>query len=54
MNICLISQNASPGFTIFRKDFIRYLVNQGHQVYAFAIDYTEDSRSKVQDGKNGF
>jgi glycosyltransferase involved in cell wall biosynthesis len=47
MNICLISQNASPGFTIFRKDFIRYLVNQGHQVYAFAIDYTEDSRSKV-------
>jgi glycosyltransferase involved in cell wall biosynthesis len=47
MNICLISQNVSPGFTIFRKDFIRYLVNQGHQVYAFAIDYTEDSRSKI-------
>lgn len=49
MNICLVSQNASPGFTIFRKDFIRYLVNQGHQVYAFAIDYTEDSRSKVSE-----
>ena len=47
MIICLISQNASPGVTIFRKDFIGYLVNQGHQVYAFAIDYTEDSRSKV-------
>jgi glycosyltransferase involved in cell wall biosynthesis len=47
MKIALISQNASPGFIIFRKDFIRYLVNQGHQVYAFAIDYTEDSRSKV-------
>ena len=31
MNIFLVSQNASPGFTIFRKDFIRYLVNQGHQ-----------------------
>lgn len=47
MNICLISQNASPGFTIFRKDFIRYLVNQGYQVHAFAIDYTADSRKTV-------
>jgi glycosyltransferase involved in cell wall biosynthesis len=47
MNICLVSQNASPGFTIFRKDLIIYLVSQGHQVHAFAIDYTEDSRSKV-------
>ena len=49
MNICLISQNASPGFTIFRKDFIRYLVNQGHQVHAFAIDYTVDSRETVSE-----
>ena len=49
MNICLISQNASPGFTIFRKDFIRYLVNQGHQVHAFAIDYTVDSRKTVSE-----
>ena len=49
MNICLISQNASPGFTIFRKDFIRYLVNQGHQVHAFAIDYTADSRETVSE-----
>ena len=47
MKICLISQNASPGFTIFRKDFIKYLVNQGYQIYAFAIDYTTDSRKKV-------
>ena len=49
MNICLISQNASPGFTIFRKDFIKYLVNQGHQVHAFAIDYTVDSRKTVSE-----
>jgi glycosyltransferase involved in cell wall biosynthesis len=49
MNICLISQNASPGFTIFRKDFIRYLVSQGYQVYAFAIDYTVDSREIVSE-----
>jgi len=49
MNICLVSQNASPGFTIFRKDFIRYLVNQGHQVHAFAIDYTADSRETVSE-----
>jgi len=47
MNICLISQNASPGFTIFRKDFIKYLVGQGHKVYAFAIDYNVDSHEKV-------
>jgi glycosyltransferase involved in cell wall biosynthesis len=49
MNICLISQNASPGFTIFRKDFIKYLVNQGFQVHAFAIDYTVDSRKNISE-----
>ena len=49
MNICLISQNASPGLTIFRKDFIRYLIDQGHQVYAFAIDYTVVSREIVSE-----
>ena len=49
MKIALISQNASPGFIIFRKDFIRYLVNQGHQVHAFAIDYTADSRETVSE-----
>lgn len=46
--ICLISQNASPGLVIFRKDFIEYLVSQGHEVYAFAIDFTDDSREKVK------
>lgn len=48
MKICLISQNASPGFLIFRKDFIEYLVSQGHVVYAFALDYSDDSRQAVQ------
>lgn len=48
MKILLISQNASPGLVIFRKDFIEYLVSQGHKVYAFAIDYTPESRSIVE------
>ncbi|MBE0472142.1 MAG: glycosyltransferase family 4 protein, partial [Methyloprofundus sp.] len=48
MKVCFISQNASPGLVIFRKDFIEYLVGQGHQVYAFAIDYTPESRSIVE------
>ena len=47
--ICLISQNAFPGFLIFRKDFIRYLVSQEHDVYAFAIDYTPDTKKFVED-----
>ena len=48
MNICLIAQNASPAFSIFRKDFIKFLVSQGHVVYAFAIDYTDESREIVK------
>jgi glycosyltransferase involved in cell wall biosynthesis len=47
MNICLILKNAYPDVTIFRKDLIKHLVKNGHQVYAFACDYTEDSRSEV-------
>lgn len=49
MKICLISQNVSPGFLIFRKDFIRYLVLQGHEVFAFALDYTPKTRKAVSD-----
>lgn len=49
MKICLISQNASPGILIFRKDFISYLVCQGYEVYAFAIDYDSQSRKLVED-----
>jgi glycosyltransferase involved in cell wall biosynthesis len=48
LKICLISQNASPGFLIFRADFIRYLVAQGHRVYCFAIDYTEVTKKQVE------
>lgn len=48
MKVALISQNASPGLLIFRKDFIEYLVNQGCEVYAFAIDYKTESRSVVK------
>jgi glycosyltransferase involved in cell wall biosynthesis len=49
MKICLISQNVTPGLLIFRKDFIRYLVLQGYDVYAFALDYTTESRKAVAD-----
>ena len=48
MKIVLITQNASPGLVIFRKDFIEYLVSQGHKIYAYAIDYTPESRSIVE------
>lgn len=48
MRIALISQNASPGLVIFRKDFIEYLVGHGQQVYAFAIDYTTESRLIIE------
>lgn len=47
--IAFISQNASPGIVIFRKDFIKYLVSNGHEVFVFAIDYTAESRSSVKD-----
>jgi len=49
MKICLISQNVTPGLLIFRKDFIRFLVNKGHEVYAFAIDYTPESLKALED-----
>ena len=49
MNIGLISQNAVPGLTIFRKDLIKYLVKQGHKVFAFAIDYNIESREIVSE-----
>ena len=48
MNISLISQNAIPGLTIFRKDLISY-VKKGHKVFAFAIDYNAESREIVSE-----
>jgi len=49
MKIVLISQNVSPGFLIFRKDFIRYLAERGHAVYAFAVDYTAETKKAIKD-----
>lgn len=48
MKIVLVSQNVSPGLLIFRLDFIKYLVSQGHTVYAFALDYTAESKILVE------
>lgn len=48
MKICLISQNAFPGLLVFRVDLIRYLVTQGYEVYAFAIDYRDDSKKAIE------
>lgn len=47
MNIVLVSQNHSPGLLIFRRDFIQYLVNQGHTIYAFALDYSSEAKAAV-------
>lgn len=46
-NVALVSQNCRPGLTIFRRDLILELVDQGHKVYAFAIDYTPATREEV-------
>lgn len=48
MKITLISQNASPGLVIFRKELIQYLSAQGHKVYCFAIDFTDATREQVK------
>lgn len=48
MRIVLISQNVYPGILIFRKDFIKYLVADGHDVYCFCLDYNRESKSIVE------
>jgi glycosyltransferase involved in cell wall biosynthesis len=48
LRVVLISQQVSPGLVIFRKTFIEHLVSLGHQVYAFAVDYTPDTRKQVE------
>lgn len=48
MKITLISQNASPGLVIFRKELIQTLSAQGHKVYCFAIDFTDATREQVK------
>lgn len=48
MKTTLISQNASPGLVIFRKELIQTLASQGHKVYCFAIDFTDATRAQVK------
>src|SRR5690554_1294605 len=48
MKITLISQNASPGLIIFRKELIQTLSAQDHKVYCFAIDFTDATREQVK------
>lgn len=47
MKIALIGTSASCVYG-FRADLIKALVSAGHEVYAFALDYDEHSRLKVQ------
>lgn len=48
LKIILISQNVSPGILIFRADLVKSLVDKGHVVYAFALDYTAETKSVVE------
>lgn len=45
--IILLSQSVIPGFTIFRSDLIRLLVERGCRVYALAPDYTPATMASV-------
>lgn len=49
MKIVLISQVASPGLLIFRKPLIQELVASGHQVYCFAVNFTDVTRQQIID-----
>lgn len=48
MKIILIG-TLSSGILGFRRDFIQHLVLNGHQVFAFAIDYNEVTKKKVEE-----
>lgn len=48
MKIALIGTTATAVLG-FRADLIKALVLNGHQVYAFALDYTEHSKAGVKD-----
>lgn len=48
LKIVLVSQNASPGLLVFRKDFIKFLVGKGYEVFCFSNDYTENTKSAVR------
>lgn len=48
MKIALVGTTANS-ILGFRRDVILSLVSQGHAVYAFAVDYTEQDKLKVQE-----
>ena len=48
MKIVLISTDVWPSYSIFRKDFIEYLVSKGYVVYCFALDYTDESKKLIK------
>ena len=48
MKIALIGTTATAVLG-FRADLIKVLTLNGHQVYAFALDYTEHSETGVKD-----
>lgn len=47
MKICLIGTVASSTLN-FRKEIIQLLKSQGHEVYVFATDYTEQTKKSAQ------
>ncbi|EKT54130.1 glycosyltransferase family 4 protein [Providencia burhodogranariea] len=47
MKIAIIGTNASS-ILGFRKDLIISLIEKGHEVFAFAIDYTSDEKNRVE------
>lgn len=48
MKIALITQNASPGLLIFRKDLIETLASEQHTIYGLAADYDDSSRNAIR------
>ena len=48
MRVVLVSQNVTSGVLTFRKDLIKFLVEKGHEVYALANDYDEETKLLVE------
>ncbi len=49
MKIVFVSQNVSPGILIFRRELIKWFVENGDLVYCFAIDYCDETRGLVKE-----
>ena len=48
IRVALISQDVYPAFNLFRLDLIKYLLEKGHTVFAFAINYDDSSEAYVK------